>query len=71
MVDCDRAKNQGCGGGLMVNAYEYVIANGGLDCENDYRYWGSFSFCNRCVRPSPASASAHALVSSHPAPQPA
>lgn len=32
----------------MDNAFEYVVENGGIDTEKDYRYWGSsFSFCNR------------------------
>lgn len=48
LVDCDHAKDNGCGGGLMNNAFDYIVRNGGLDTEADYAYWGAFpSFCNR------------------------
>lgn len=47
LVDCDREQDMGCGGGLMNNAFEFIIGNKGVDTENDYHYWGSFSFCNR------------------------
>lgn len=39
LVDCV-ANNNGCGGGYMTNAFEYVRQNRGIDSEDAYPYIG-------------------------------
>lgn len=39
--ECDR----GCGGGLMTNAYKYLIEAGGLEEESSYPYTGKRGKC--------------------------
>ncbi|CAI9087270.1 OLC1v1021304C1 [Oldenlandia corymbosa var. corymbosa] len=45
LVDCD-ATNDGCDGGSMDYAFEWVITNGGIDTESNYPYIGSDGTCN-------------------------
>ena len=46
LVDCDRSYNNGCNGGLMDYAFEFVVKNQGIDNEEDYPFQGGEKTCN-------------------------
>lgn len=54
-MDCDvNGEDQGCDGGLMDNAFDFIINNGGLTTEANYPYQGTDDTCNTKKSSSPA-----------------
>jgi len=62
IVDCDvNGDDHGCDGGLPINAFKFIIENGGLTSEDRYPYQGEQGTCDNSVTPV-ASISAYELV---------
>jgi len=46
IVDCDQGRgDQGCNGGDVPTAFEYVIQTGGMESNKDYKYTGEDGTC--------------------------
>ncbi|CAK9860558.1 unnamed protein product [Sphagnum jensenii] len=50
LIDCDRNYNQGCDGGFMDYAFEFIVVNGGIDTEKDYPYSSSDGYCDEAKK---------------------
>nr|DAD30667.1 TPA_asm: hypothetical protein HUJ06_009518 [Nelumbo nucifera] len=46
LVDCDIKINQGCNGGLMDYAFQFIVENGGISSEGDYPYTATDNQCD-------------------------
>lgn len=48
LVDCDvNSDNQGCNGGFMETAFDFIVNKGGLPTESAYPYVGKQNTCNK------------------------
>jgi len=48
LVQCDKKHDNGCNGGIMENAYEWVIKNGGITTEKNYPYTSGNGINGKC-----------------------
>eukprot|EP00697_Spironema_sp_BW2_P015938 gnl/Spiro4/6990_TR3630_c0_g1_i1.p1 gnl/Spiro4/6990_TR3630_c0_g1~~gnl/Spiro4/6990_TR3630_c0_g1_i1.p1 ORF type:complete len:548 (+),score=137.83 gnl/Spiro4/6990_TR3630_c0_g1_i1:220-1644(+) len=65
LVDCSwDNNNDGCNGGLQNQAFDYIIANGGLDTEDTYGYLGANGLCkfNKSYVPDNSTVKSYTIV---------
>ncbi|KAM3381219.1 vignain [Capsicum galapagoense] len=53
LVDCDTAQNQGCDGGLMDLAFDFIKEKGGITTERQYPYMAKDDQCDIQKRNAP------------------
>lgn len=46
LVDCDTEQNQGCNGGLMELAFDFITKKGGITTETNYPYAAANGTCD-------------------------
>ncbi|KAK5575179.1 hypothetical protein RB653_010435 [Dictyostelium firmibasis] len=63
LIDCSTA-NSGCDGGLMTDAFQYIISNGGIDTEESYPYEAKQDTCRYNADNSGATISSFKSVTS-------
>ncbi|XP_010245279.1 PREDICTED: vignain-like [Nelumbo nucifera] len=53
LVDCDTTYNQGCNGGLMEYAFEFIKKTGGITTEKNYPYTAKQGTCKEAKKNAP------------------
>lgn len=46
LIDCDTKENEGCNGGLMEYAFEFIKQKGGITTEANYPYNAQDGTCD-------------------------
>ncbi|KAF7838225.1 vignain [Senna tora] len=54
LVDCDTSENEGCNGGLMEYAFEFIKRKGGITTESNYPYTAEDGTCDVSKQDDPA-----------------
>ncbi|KAF2541921.1 hypothetical protein F2Q68_00031243 [Brassica cretica] len=56
LLDCSRDFNNGCAGGIMSKAFEYIIVNQGITTEDNYPYQETQQTCSSTTQTSDSAA---------------